>query len=151
MSKKSLYIIVLISLAFNISFFGMFAYHRFIIRDFHHRNVPRRPHNLEARDKFREIMEDIKPMQMEFHKIRQDFIMYLSSNDFDEETAFKILDGTLHKQIDMEREIGIRFINLRKEMKNEQAGIFFKNLPGPKNRPFRERINRKIIQNRRKK
>jgi len=151
MSKKLLYILLLISLAFNISFLSMFAYHRIVMRKIHRMNQPGIPPDHEFQPNFRKIMEDLKPIQDEFHKIRHDFIIDLSRKEFNEENAKKLLDEAIQKQLEMEREIGIRFINIRKNMSDEKAKRFFRNLASHENRKFQERKRRKDIPKRRKK
>ena len=125
MSNRTLTVLVLISLAFNIAFFAGFIYKQSRIRsllkpDGPYPNIP--PERIEF---FEKMKHDMIPFREDFEKSKKDFVMELVNPDFNEEILNKKLDITLEKQIRMEHELGKRLIILRREMSPEEAHRFF--------------------------
>lgn len=123
MLGKTLKVLLLISLVFNIAFVSEYLYHRFIKK-------PPVPPRLEKYPKLKEAIQHhrelIKPKREEFFHIRREFIKYLMQKDFNEEEAKRILDDTLKKQIQLEKMMGKHLIELRKNLDYEKARNFFR-------------------------
>jgi len=141
MSKRTLIIIVIISLAFNLAFIGTFGLIQLRRRSFLKNNfgAPR-----ELREHFRNRKEHIAPFQHDFHQSKIDFIEELKKPDFNEELLNKMLENAIEKQTALEIELGKSLIELRKEMSFEEAQKFFSKFPKNNrkfapNRPFSKR------------
>ncbi len=140
MSKKTLFAIVIISLAFNLAFFGVFIYRRVLLHDrhlpdprFHH--IP--PH---CRERFLEDKESILPLKIEFELSKRRFMRTLTNEEFDRELLEKKLKETIDRQVRMEHEMGQLLIKLRSEMTPEESQGFFK----PGDRRFKKPFTKKI-------
>ena len=140
MSNRTLSILVVISLSFNIAFLGMFLFHR--IRgplppqDPREFNIPP-----ELRDFLMQSREKMKPLREDFETSRRILSDALGEEEYDEAELLKLLEDTLHKQDIMERAMGMHLIELRKNMTPEQAENFFK-----KHRPRFDKIKERIEQ-----
>jgi hypothetical protein len=77
MSKKILFVVLIISLAFNIAFLGVFIYRRVLLSD-RHRLSPRF-HNIppHCREEFMEEKERIFPLKLEFELSKKRFMRSL--------------------------------------------------------------------------
>lgn len=130
MKQRTMNILIFISLAFNIAFVGSYFYHT--IRFGGHRGPmmdhPEPPPRF--REKFRSVMENIKPERQEFMEASKDFFIYLTGEEFEEAEAEKQLDKMISKQMEMERKIGQGIISIHSEMSKEElkaAKHFFDN------------------------
>ena len=126
MSNRTLGILVIISLSFNLAFLSMFFFHLLrgplppgIGHDF---KIPPR-----FRDYFIDSREDIKPLRHDFENSRKDFMIALSDPEFDENRLLDMLDLAVDRQMIMEKELGIKLIQLRKQMTPNEAEKFFGN------------------------
>lgn len=140
MSNRTLSILVVISLSFNIAFLGMFLFHR--IRG------PLSPHDPrelnmppELRDFLMQSREKFKPLRDDFEQSRRILSDALAEEEYDESRLLQLLEETLQKQDVMERAMGMHLIELRKNMTPEQAENFFK-----KHRPRFEKIKERVEQ-----
>ena len=127
MSKKTIVILFIISLAFNLAFFGTFLIHRVnfgpgIQGPIHGR--PKLPKH--CREDFRELRKEMGEKHREYFKARRQFILSLLEEDLNEEQVLKKLENAIEKQTIKEKEIGLSFIKLRKEMTAEEARKFFR-------------------------
>ena len=133
MSKKTLFAIVIISLAFNLAFFGVFIYRRVLL---HERHLPDpRFHHIppQYRKGFLEDRESIIPFKVEFEFSKRRFMRTLMNEEFDRELLEKKLKETIGRQVRMEHEMGQLLIKLRSEMTPEESQGFFK----PENHRFK--------------
>ena len=128
MLKRTLIILFIISMVFNIAFVSTFIYHRIMMRPRFPEHLPPehpQPHPPEFIEKIEEGKKKIIPLRMEFQESKKVFIEALKSDNFNKEELIKILEKTIENQVKMEKELGIRLIELRKEMNPEQAKKFF--------------------------
>ncbi len=128
MLKRTLIILFIISMAFNIAFVSTFLYHRVRMRPGFPEHFPpdhQPPPHPEFMERVEENKEMILPLRMEFQKSREELIAALMSEDFNEDELIKMVEKTLEDQIKMEKELGMRLIELRKQMTPEQAENFF--------------------------
>ena len=141
MSKRTLIIIVIISLAFNLAFIGTFGLIQLRRRSFLKHKFGPPP---ELREHFRNRKEHIASFRHDFHQSKIDFIEELKKPDFNEELLYMMLKNAIEKQTAMEIELGKSLIELRKEMSFEEARKFFSKFPKNNknfapNRPFSKR------------
>lgn len=127
MSKKTILILLIISLAFNLAFLGTFLYHRVnfcpgLQRPIHGR--PKLP--IHCRENFRELRKEVGEKHRDYFVARRQFILSLLEKDINEEQVLKRLENAIEKQTIKEKEIGLSFIKLRKEMTAEEARMFFR-------------------------
>ena len=124
--KKFLMILLAISLVFNIAFISVFIYRTVIERP--HFAPPPKP-NLkkypELRERILEKKRQIQPLYREFMQSKRDFMKCLREPTFDENKLKNKLDRTVKEQNKMERELGKKLIELRKDMTPAEARIFF--------------------------
>lgn len=127
MSKRSVVIILIISLVFNLAFIGTFLRHRVLMpkdRPGPEMGRPKLP--IHVRKDFREIRQKMGDKHKEYFQARREFILSLLEEKPDEEQILKKLDEAIKKQTKVEREIGLSFMELRKKMSSEEARNFFK-------------------------
>lgn len=140
MSNRTLSILVVISLSFNIAFLGMFLFHRIRGPIPHHDprefNMPP-----EMREFLKKSREKFKPLRDDFEQSRRILSDALAEKEYDEAELLLLLEETLQKQDVMERAMGIHLIELRKNMTPEQAENFFR-----KHRPRFEKIKERLEQ-----
>ena len=141
MSKRTLIIIVIISLAFNLAFIGTFGLIQLRRRSLLKHKFGPPP---ELREHFRNRKEHIAPLRYYFHQSKIAFIEELKKPDFNEELLNKMLENAIEKQTAMEIELGKSLIELRKEMSFEETQKFFSKFSGNNrkftpNRPFSKR------------
>jgi len=127
MSKKTILILLIVSLAFNLAFFGTFLIHRVnfgpgIQGPIHGR--PKLPK--QSREDFRKFRKEMDEKHREYFKARRQFILSLMEKDIDEEQLLGRLNNAIDKQTSMDKKIGLSFIKLRKEMTAEEARKFFR-------------------------
>ncbi len=131
MSKRLLYIILLISLAFNIAVFGMFTYvkiyHKAPFRhpDFRHHMDNDNPEHRDDDKRFfnlnMENREEIRKLRAEFKENRRDFMKTLWKEDFVEQDALAAMETSINTQQKLDRTLGESLIKLRKNMSKEEA------------------------------
>jgi len=127
MSKKMIFIILIVSLAFNLAFLGTFLYHRVNFRPGLHGPIHGRPKlPIHCREDFRELRKEMGKKHREYFTARRQFILSLIEEDLNEEQLLERLNNAIDKQSIMEKEIGLSFIKLRKEMTSEEARMFFR-------------------------
>lgn len=128
MSKRSVVIILIISLAFNLAFVGTFLLHRVIIPSAFHDPIMRKPKlPVHVRKDFYELRKEMDEKHREYFQARRAFILSLLEEEPDEEQILKRLDAAIKKQAKVEKEIGLSFIKLRKKMSCDEAKNFFHN------------------------
>jgi hypothetical protein len=123
--KKYIYMILIISLAFNLAFLGMFIWHRI------NRSHPPFP---GGERQFKEHLDkdraEMQPLMQGFMQERDKFMKYLSGEDFEESVADSLLDNMVNKQSILERRMGQKMIERRKQgifpEKPERGGHRFK-------------------------
>ena len=144
MSKKILFVVLIISLAFNIAFLGVFIYRRVLLSD-RHRLSPRF-HDIpnHCREEFLEERERMLPLKMEFELSKKRFMRSLTNEEFDRELLEKKLKETIDRQIRMEHEMGQLLIKLRSEMSLEEIQDFFRPEVQRFKKPFIKKDNRRI-------
>lgn len=109
MKNRILNLILIISLAFNLAFMGMFIWHR--INDPHKKM---RKDFQKMRKHMQPEMEELKLLRDDFKIERDKFMDFLRSDDFEETKADSILGNMLDKQMDMEEKFGQKLIEIRK-------------------------------------
>ncbi len=130
MSKKALFILLIISLAFNIAILFSIARLHFVASKI----------NCETADGCKSIyqivIEKVHPLRKGFHKNRENFMQMVVNPEISDEELFNKLDEMLNSQTEMERELGKNIIEMRKEMKPKELQRFLKMR---KNREMRRR------------
>ena len=127
MSFKTLKILLVISLIFNIAFIGNYLYHRYVI-------YPKHIHNNffmmrgERMKHFREMRRRFTRQRLNYLRERREFLRMLQSPEYTSEQLRAKLNETIEKEMKMERKIGEDFIEMRKNMSSEEARRFFNNL-----------------------
>lgn len=126
MTNRTLLIILVISLAFNLAFVLSYLYHITFenkTKEQHFRPpVWEKP---ELREYTSRHKEQIISNRREFLEKRRAFLQQLQSEDFDRQSAEAQLDKLIAKQMQMEREMGKRLIEIRTQMSAEEAKTFF--------------------------
>jgi len=112
MKKEIIYLILLISLAFNLAFIGMFIWHRS-----HKSHPPREREFPILREAFKNEYPKIRNLNDEFIGSRHEFMEFLRSEKFDVIQADSLLEKMIFKQLEMERNLGRNLIELRKKGK----------------------------------
>ena len=79
-----------------------------------------------CREDFRELRKEMGEKHREYFIARRQFILSLLEEDLNEEEVLKRLENAIEKQTIKEKEIGLSFIQLRKEMTAEEAKKFFR-------------------------
>jgi len=127
MSKKTILILLIVSLAFNFAFLGTFLYHRVNFRPGLNGPIHGRPKlPIHCREDFREFRKEMGEKHRDYFAARRQFILSLLEEDPNEEQILERLNNAIDKQFIMEKEIGLSFIKLRKEMTAEEARMFFR-------------------------
>ena len=127
MSKKMIFTILIISLAFNLAFLGTFLYHRVNFRPGLQGPIYGRPKlPIHCRENFRELRKEMGEKHNDYFVARRQFILSLLEKNLNEEQVLKRLENAIEKQMIKEKEIGLSFIKLRKEMTAEEAKMFFR-------------------------
>ncbi len=133
MKKEVMFFILLISLAFNLAFIGMFIWHRSHFP--HFEEGPDFPH---IRKSFQSHPDHLKSRRQEFIDDRRIFMDCIRSEEFVETQADSLLQNMLDKQYEMEKTLGKEMIEMRK--KGEFIDDRFNRLPHErKNNPERRR------------
>jgi len=152
MSKKLLFIILLISLAFNIAFVGSFLFWHYKFKsDFLSGKLPREI--MDHRNRHQGMMNDrqgprddqpppppgfrrgdmgwmgnreiIKPYRDKFDQSKTEFYRELQRPKFNEDLLKQKLETSLVNHTELEKKIGLRLIEMRKKMTPQEADQFF--------------------------
>lgn len=128
MSNKSLTILVLISLAFNIAFLLGFIYTRLAGPIVPPKDKPPiiNPHAVMEHLKIRK--EQFKDMAMSHQKAQMDFYDELSNKEYDEDKLLMKLKTALDLQRTLDLEVGRSLIRYRANLTPEQAEKTFKQI-----------------------
>ena len=127
MSKKMIFTILIISLAFNLAFLGTFLYHRVNFHPGLQRPIHGKPKlPILFREDFRKLKKEMDERHQDYFIARRQFILSLLEEDLNEEQLLERLKNAIEKQTIMEKEIGLSFIKLRKEITAEEARMFFR-------------------------
>jgi len=115
MKQQILLFVLVISLAFNLAFIGMFIWHRT-----HAPMGGDRPEFPRIREKLKEHSEEMEDLRKGFMDQRKSFMEFLKGDDFNEAEADSMLQIMLDKQIEMEEAFGKKLIEMKKngEFKN---------------------------------
>ena len=140
MSNRTLTILVLISLAFNLAFMGGAVYLRLKAGPRVHRITDFRDNHPEFRAFIQNRRQEIKTFRDDFENSRQEYIRMLCQPEINDSLLIRRLNQTIEKQTRMERELGMLMIEMRKMMTPHQACRFFQHFEenGPRP-PFPER------------
>jgi hypothetical protein len=142
MSKQLLYILLLISLAFNLAFIGSFLYWRHQFKyDFMN---GKHPHEMRGNrppqwdgppmappghrpDDFGWMgnKQIIEPYREKFAASKEEFFKALQQPVVNEEVLKQKLEASLQNHTALEKQIGLRLIEMRKKMTSQQANEFF--------------------------
>ncbi len=126
MSKKSLVILLFISLSFNLAVLGSLILLRL------HR--PPRPDTRELRIRYPRLPEHIERSERDpqitaarrkFHRTTVALLQELRKDTVNEENIMAIIDSSLVAQTALERRLGISLLNLRKQMSAAEADEYF--------------------------
>ncbi len=138
MSNRTLTILVIISLAFNLAFLGSFVYHRYIDGPDGPPDFPRKPPS-EFLELIHQNREMIHGCRERFHDAKADFMKSLHDPEItDDELRIK-LDRSIDLLKDLEENIGSTMIEARKNMTPEQRQKMFEHMKNkkPRRRPDR--------------
>lgn len=144
MSKKLSNILLLVSLAFNLAVVAAFIYLTVRGPNHHHRNRPRpdtESHHRRDRDRSWADSDSIRTLRTTFRETKHEFMTELAKEPINEPALNTILERSLSEQSLLERELGKRLIERRKEMSSEEAKEFF-NRRAERIRRRSERIDR---------
>lgn len=108
MKNKILYLILIVSIAFNLAFLGMFIWHQT------HPPRPRfEPEFRHLRNQMKGNMDDVKKLRDDFKNEKDRFMDYLRTDEFQKVEADSLLNLMLKKQMKMEKRFGSKLIELR--------------------------------------
>lgn len=150
MSKKLSNILLLVSLAFNLAVVAAFIYMTVRGPHHHHRTRPRpdtESYRHRDRDSTWADSDSIRALRTTFRETKHEFMTELAKEPINEPALNTILERSLSEQSLLERELGKRLIERRKEMSPEEAEEFF-NRRAERLRRFSERIDRMNRRNR---
>ena len=125
MTKRSVNIFLIISLAFNIAFLGGFVY-SLINRPFSP-HFPEHDMNPRAQAFYMERKDKMRGCFQKFHESKDEFVSYLGSEDYNEKKVMELLEKSVEDQMIMEREMGLSMIEMRKRLSAEEAKEIFGN------------------------
>ncbi|MDD4100657.1 MAG: hypothetical protein PHT47_06145 [Candidatus Cloacimonetes bacterium] len=126
MSKKSLVILLFISLSFNLAVLGSLFWLRLA--------RPHRPDTRELRIRYPRLPEHIERSERdpqitaarrEFHRTTMALLQELRKDTVNEENIMAIIDSSLVAQTALERRLGTSLLNLRKQMSATEADEYF--------------------------
>jgi len=123
MSNKTIKILLLISLAFNLAFLGAGVFRFVQMRRFG--PIHKRIHNEKVENFLQQRKGDRIKAAREFHKVKDEFLRALANENIDEKELEVMMDSLITKQVLMEKEISRSFIELRKELSPEEARKIF--------------------------
>jgi len=144
MRSKTTNLLLIISLVFNLAVLTVFVYHIIGKPDFMLRHDFPPP----RRELFREHLEEIRADHIAYMKAKRDFFVALQKEAPDFEELEKRLETTIEMQLLMEKKLGKRLIEMRRNLSAEEYREFihkdrfsprldFK--PGRANRPAKAR------------
>jgi hypothetical protein len=142
MSKKLIFILLLVSLAFNLAFIGSFLYWRHEFRhDFmrererpgremmdgkrDHRNGPPQPGPRPDDMGWMGNKQIIEPYRIKFEDSRVEFFKALQQPVVNEVLLKQKLEASLQNHTELDKQVGLRLIDMRKKMTPQQANEFF--------------------------
>ncbi|MCF7857760.1 MAG: hypothetical protein K9N07_00340 [Candidatus Cloacimonetes bacterium] len=126
MPKKTMLLLLIISFAFNLAFLGTY-----LVRRVDPTFGPFQPdHNRPkltpgTHEKFMECRDELVERKHAYSEARRRFFLSLINSDLDDNQLKAKLDTLIAKQCIMEKEIGLSFIKLKKEMTTDEAKRFF--------------------------
>lgn len=142
MQKRNVQILLIISLAFNLSFIGLGTFRYFQMKRHADPRLIFRHAPQEIKDKFKQYRQIIDPVKDEIEIARGEFIIELKKPDFDQEKLQEKLEEYLAKQAKLERIMGNNFIEIRKNLTPEQTEEFFSRFPKMKSpHPIRDKYS----------
>jgi len=121
MKQKVIFILLLISLAFNTGFIIVFVYHR---QRMVHRMMPRPPSGYFNRHQIDQD-DGIKQIRQENMELRKQFFTELALEEFDKETIYNFISQLEDSQARLEHQVLHYFINMREAMTPEEAQEVF--------------------------
>jgi Heavy-metal resistance len=123
MKRRTVNILLFISLAFNIAFLGGGVYRFYQMRQF------RPMHERIKNDKVKAFMQERKnlgePLMRDFHEAKDNLMKALAKPGIDEAELNKLIDIMIEKQNLQEKKVGEALIDLRKELTDEEAEQVF--------------------------
>ncbi|MDD4156601.1 MAG: hypothetical protein PHY08_08530 [Candidatus Cloacimonetes bacterium] len=121
MKNRNILIILIISLAFNLGFIMMFLYHSYFDPK------PFMPPPPPKKDKIHSIMnsKEMKDFKKQNYKYRIEYFKELAKPDYDIKTIDNIIHYLSNSQKQIEDMVIYNFLELRKQMTDEEAADFF--------------------------
>jgi len=139
MNNKTVSILVIISLIFNLVLLSLFLYYRFVTKPILG-NIHPPPHYPPRFENFvAESKNEIEPLRKNFEAEKRKFIQLLAADSIKTGMLIAQLEITLKKQLEMEQILGNKMIEIRQEMTDEEARAFFL-----RERPFQKEIRSKL-------
>ncbi len=137
MNKRWLYILLFISLAFNLAVLGSFVFIRFFMppppETMSHPGMEGRgPGNDRMKEWQQHCGDDAEMIQIKtkFAQSKHALMQELAKDPINETKIKSILDSSLVIQSSLERKLGQRLLTLRKSMNADEAKDFFGRRPG---------------------
>ncbi|HCM14915.1 MAG: hypothetical protein WCY87_01365 [Candidatus Cloacimonadales bacterium] len=147
MSKRLITMLLFISLAFNLAVLGSIIWLRL--------HIPRTVHRERSRNEWVRLPEhihhdqndpEIRQMRVEYDNQKVNLMRSLAGDNYVEKDIIAIIDSSLTAQTNLEKELGHRLLDIRKQMSSEEAEKYF----GARADMLQRRINRyRDIRNRR--
>ena len=124
MKRRTINILLFVSLAFNIAFLGGGIFRISQMRRFG-RPMHERIQNEKVRNFMQMRKDNGEPLVRDFHEAKDELMMTLAKPGIDETELNKLIDNLILKQNLMEDKIGQAMIDLRKELSDEEAEQIF--------------------------
>jgi len=121
MKHRVIFILLLISLAFNTGFIVMFVYHR---QRMPHRMMPRPPTGYFNKQQIDQD-EGIKQIRQENMELRKQFFTELAKEEFGSEAIYSFITQLEDSQSQLEHQVLHYFVNMREGMTAEEAEEVF--------------------------
>jgi len=123
MKRRTIHILLFLSLAFNIAFLGGGVYRFSQMKRF--KPMHERIKNEKVRD-FMQMRKELgNTLERDFHDAKDDLMKALTKPEIDETELNNLIDIVIEKQSLREKEIGKAMIDLRKELTDEEAEKVF--------------------------
>ena len=123
MTNHTVKILLIVSLAFNISFLGGGIFRSIKFRKLS--PIHERIKNEKVRDFMEHRKEIGSPLIRDFHKAKNEFMKALTKPEIDEAEMQILIDELIAKQNAMEREVGNSMIELRQQLFDKEAKEIF--------------------------
>lgn len=126
MSKRTLSLLLAISLAFNLAFLGSIIYLH--LRAPRRRPIPFTPvKRVELPSHIGDVRDnpEIRQMRSQFDRIRVNLMEELAKETVDETRVLTIIDSSLAAQEELEQSLGQNLLEIRKQMSSEEAEEYF--------------------------